>query len=106
MTANNWQMYIEGKANHLFVYVYLMNFKKEYASRILDSYILRYEDKEFKKIKIIFCNKGIPGEFLSMFRQNINRKCMRHLLKGISYIEATFDYIKNIKILNNPITIN
>ncbi|HEY3251889.1 MAG TPA: hypothetical protein VGK25_12325 [Ignavibacteria bacterium] len=106
MNTNNWQMYIEGKSNHLFVYVYLMKFKKEHASEIFDNYIVRYEQKNFKKIIVMFCDKGVPGEFLSMFRKNINRKCTRHLLKGISYIEATFDYIKNIKILNNPITIS
>jgi len=101
----NRQIYIEGKANRLFVYIYLVNFELTEASKILDNYISRFESKNFKMLNILFWNKGVPGEFLSMFRKNINKKCTRHLLKGVSYIEAKFDYISNIKIINNPVTI-
>jgi hypothetical protein len=62
--------------------------------------------KNFKKLVVTFWDKGVPGEFLSMFRKNINRKCTRHLLRGSSYIKAVFDYSRNEKMLNNPITIN
>lgn len=76
------------------------------ALSIFNFYISRYEEKKFRKIKVFFWDKGIPGDFLSMFRRNINRKCTRLLLKGASYIEATFDYLNNNKILNNPVTVN
>jgi len=97
---------VEGKSNQLFVYVHLSNFTPEIACRVFDVYIERYEELKFRKIKVIFWNTGIPGDFLSMFRRNINRKCTRLLLKGASYIEATFDYINNKKILNNPILVS
>jgi hypothetical protein len=104
--TNNHQIFIEGSSSQLFIYIYLTDFKKENALSILDSYILRFENMDFKKLKVLFWNKGIPGEFLSMFRKNINRKCTRLLLRGVSYIEASFDYLNKSKILNNPITIN
>ena len=106
MIANNRQIFIEGKYNQLFVYIHLRDFKMEKALTIFDFYISRYENKNFRKIKVFFWNRGIPGDFLSMFRRNINRTCTSLLLKGASYIEATFDYPRNIKILNNPITVN
>ena len=102
---SNRLIYIEGKANKLFVYIYLVNFEMSEASKILDFYITRFESKNFKMLNILFWNKGAPGEFLSMFRKNINKKCTKNLLKGISYIKATFDYMNNIKVLNNPVTI-
>jgi hypothetical protein len=97
---------IEGKSNRLYLYVHLSDFKTETACRVFDAYIQRYEVLKFKEIKVMFWNTGIPGDFLSMFRRNINRKCTRMLLRGASYIEATFDYMNNEKTLNNPILVS
>lgn len=105
MNFNNHQIFIEGNSNKLFIYIHLTEFKKEKAIPILDYYIMRYENEDFRSLKVIFWNKVIPGEFLSMFRRNINRKCTRLLLKGASYIEASFDYLRKIKTLSNPITV-
>lgn len=105
MLNSNYQIFIEGKFNRLYIYVYLKDLKVENASSILDFYIPRYEDKDFRKIKMFFWNRGIPGDFLSMYRRNVNRKWTKSLLKGASYIEASFDYPRNLKILNNPVTI-
>ncbi len=105
MNPNNHQLYIEGRSNQLYIYIYLIDFKKKFALAILESYIKKFEDKNFKKIKVMFWDKGIPGEFLSMFSRNINRRCTRLLLRGATYMEASFDYLKKIRILNNPITV-
>ncbi len=105
MLTNNSLIFIEGKQNQLFVYVYLRDFKMEKALTTLDFYIPRYENKDFKKIKIFCWNRCVPGDFLSMFRRNINRRCTRLLLRGARYIEASFDYINDIKVLNEPITV-
>lgn len=106
MNSGNHQMFIEGRSNQLFVYIHLSEFKKKNALPILDRYIIRFENENFKLLKVIFWNKGIPGEFLSMFRRNINKRCTRLLLRGASYIETSFDYLNKIKTLNNPVTIN
>jgi hypothetical protein len=101
----NRQIYIEARENRLFVYVYLMNFEIEEAARILDNYIIQFESKNFRMLNIFFWNKGAPGEFLSMFRKKINRKWTKSLLKGVSYIEASFNFITNNKIIKSPVMV-
>jgi hypothetical protein len=105
MTSNNNLIFIEGKYNQLFVYIYLSDFRVKKAIAVLNLYTSIYEKENFKKINIFFWNKYAPGDFLSMFRRKINKKCTRFLLKGASYIEASFDYLTNIRTLNNPVTV-
>jgi hypothetical protein len=99
------QLFIEGENNRLYVYVYLNEFKKTNASKILDNYIDTFRGLDFEKIYVSFWNKGVPGEHLSTFRKTSNR-AIGKILKGMKYIDSYFDFKENLKVINSPRLVN
>lgn len=95
------QLYIEGENNRLYIYVHLQNLKRMTASRILDSYVEAFRDRDFEEIRVSFWNMGVPGEHLSTFRKTSN-KAIGRILKGIKYIDTFFQYKDNVKKIYKP----
>ncbi len=95
------QLFIEGENNDLFIYFHLQEFKTKHASDILEKYIEAFRERDFDKINISFCNKGVPGEHLSTFRKT-NNIAIGKILKGIKCISAYFHFKDNIKIISRP----
>lgn len=95
------QLYIEGENNRLYIYVHLRNLRKMTASRILDSYVETFRNRDVDEICVSFWNMGVPGEHLSLFRKTSNA-AIGKILKGIKYIDTFFDYKDNIKRIEKP----
>jgi len=95
------QLYIEGENNRLYIYVHLHNLKPMTASRILDSYVEAFRDRDFEEICVSFWNMGVPGEHLSSFRKTSNA-AIGKMLKGLKYINTFFDYKGNVKRIEKP----
>ncbi|MEO8512466.1 MAG: hypothetical protein ABI543_02790 [Ignavibacteria bacterium] len=95
------QLYIEGENNDLFIYFHLHDFKIGRASEILERYINTFKERDFEKINISFCNRGVPGEHLSVYRKTNNRAIAK-LLKGIKCISAHFHTKENKRVINKP----
>jgi hypothetical protein len=95
------QLYIEGENNRLYIYVHLHNLKRMTASRILDSYVEAFRNRDLDEICVSFWNTGVPGEHLSSFRKTSN-VTIGKLLKGLKYINTFFDYRGNVKRIEKP----
>ncbi len=99
------QLFIEGEDNKLYIYVHLQNFRRTNASRVLDSYVEAFKDRDFDQIVVSFWNTGVPGEHLSTFRKTSN-KAIAKILKGIKFIDAFFQYKDNYRMVSKPKLIN
>ncbi len=99
----NNQIFIEGENHQLYVYVHLdkFKFKKREASKIMDIYIRNFAGDDFEKINILFWDKNLAGEHLSLFRKTCNEAIGR-ILKGARCMVSCFDFKENSKIINNP----
>ena len=86
------QLTIEGEGKNLYIYIYLREFSKKLASRVMDRYIKKYKDKDFEGLYLTFIDRNIAGDFLSYCRNNPTNENIIKPLAGTKVFKAFYDF--------------
>lgn len=97
-----WQLNIENREKDIIVNVYLNNFSKSIASKILNRYIRKYKEKNCTNIQIFFWDTCIAGDYISFLQKNFDKSYLMQTIKGVKYIYAYFNFSNKIRSVYNP----
>lgn len=85
-------MFIEGEGRDLLIFVYLKNFSKKIASKVLNYYIKKYKGKNFKGLYLTFWNTNFAGDYLGYCRNNSDDLSVSRPLAGAKILKAYYDF--------------
>jgi hypothetical protein len=86
------QMLIEGNDRDLLIFVYLKDFSKKIASRVLDHYVKKYKDKDFKGLYLTFWDTNFAGDYLGFYKNNSSNLKIAKPLIGTRILKAYYDF--------------
>ena len=86
------QLFIEGEGNYLHIFIYLKDFSKKFAAKVMDSYIKKFKDNNFEGIYLTFWDKYIAGDFLRYYKYNSTDKNVIKPIIGTKVFKARYDF--------------
>lgn len=93
MTASRFsQMFIEGNDGDLQIFVYLKDFSKKFASKVLSDYVKKYKDKDFKSLYLTFWDTHFAGDYLGYYKNNSSNLKIAKPLIGTRILKASYDF--------------
>ncbi len=103
---NYLQLFVEYENQAVHVDIHLAKFNKKNAREIFNSYIEKYRNKEINQLFMKFWDKGIAGDYLSLWRKNnSDDNFLVQPLTGFKYIGVIYDYAKTYKEIGDVSTV-
>lgn len=100
------QVFIEGNEHDLLIYVYLKDFSKKFASKVLNYYVRKYKDKNFKSLYMTFWDRHIAGDYLGYYKDNSSNFDIVKPLVGTRILKAQYDFGYSSKRFDEIMVIN
>jgi hypothetical protein len=86
------QMLIEDNDKNLLIFVYLKDFSKKIASKVLNYYIKKYKDKDFRGLYMTFWDTNFAGDYLGYYKDNSSNLNIAKPLVGTRILKAFYDF--------------